>query len=54
MTVLFAVFTVATPIVKKFDNTAVLFVGGTFWELENEDEKNNDGKHQSNERCRYD
>ena len=32
------ILTVATVIVNIFDNTVTLFVGGTFWELENEDE----------------
>ena len=31
------ILTVATVVVTMFDNTVALFVGGTFWELENED-----------------
>ena len=31
------VLTVATVVVGMFDNTFALFVGGTFWEVENED-----------------
>ena len=30
-------FTVVLIVVTMFDNTIALFVGGTFWELENED-----------------
>ena len=29
---------IATVVVSMFDNTIALFVGGTFWEVENEDE----------------
>ena len=32
-------FTVILVVVTMFDNTIALFVGGTFWELENEDPK---------------
>ena len=32
------ILTVATVIVTMFDNTVTLFLGGTFWELENADE----------------
>ena len=32
------ILTVATVVVTMFDNTVTLFVGGTFWELENKDE----------------
>ena len=32
------IFTIAFVVVSLFDNTIVLFVGGTFWELENEDQ----------------
>ena len=31
------ILTAASIIVTMFDNTVTLFVGGTFWELENED-----------------
>ncbi len=31
------IFTIALVVVSMFDNTIALFVGGTFWELENED-----------------
>ncbi len=31
------IFTIALVVVTMFDNTIALFVGGTFWELENED-----------------
>jgi len=31
------IFTIAFVVVSMFDNTIALFVGGTFWELENED-----------------
>ena len=31
------IFTVAFIVVSMFDNTMALFVGGTFWEVENED-----------------
>ena len=31
------IFTIAFVVVSMFDNTIALFVGGTFWQLENED-----------------
>ena len=31
------IFTIAFVVVSMFDNTIALFVGGTFWEVENED-----------------
>ena len=32
------ILVIATVVVSMFDNTIALFVGGTFWEVENEDE----------------
>ena len=32
-----AILLIATVVVSMFDNTMALFIGGTFWELENED-----------------